>query len=64
MSGLLPVPVNLLMAMALMMVQGTSGVHEGHGLSKPPDLTCQDFAFVISSSGLDDAVAGEATLAA
>ncbi len=64
MLGLFPVPLILLIAMALIMVQGCNGVHDGHGLSKPPDWTCQAFAFVIWSSGLEDVVAGEATVAA
>jgi hypothetical protein len=38
--------------------------HDGHGLSNPPDLACQALAFVISSSGREDAVEGTATVAA
>ena len=63
-SGLFAVPLNLLAIMAFIMVKGTSGVHDGQGLSNPPVLTCQALDLVSSSSGFGAVVVGAATVAA
>ena len=64
MSGILAVPLNLLLAMPDSMVQTLKVRHEGHGLSKPPPLRWWAFVFVISSSGLFPGKVGAAILAA
>lgn len=64
MSGLFAVPLNLRTINPHSNDRTGSMFHDGHGLSKPPDLECHAFAFVISSSGFVDATEGTATVAA
>ena len=64
MFGTFAVPCHLLATMPFIMFHGTRGTHDGQGLSNPPDLTCQAFDFVISSSGLVEVVEGAETVAA
>lgn len=63
-SGTFPVPLNRLETNPFMMVNGACMFQLGHGLSKPPVLTCHALVFVSSSSGRAAAAVGIATLAA
>lgn len=64
MFGLFARPEKRRMIMAPMMVGVECMSHEGHGLLKPPVLTCHALAFVKSSSGRALAIEGTATVAA